>query len=448
MKPTGPKQDPYDSDKTVLLPTPGARRSGDIPAVNSNQDSRRPSVEHVFHPHKTKSEVQVPGLNPLVNAASELLSLSGSLQGTITQPHVDRIRQHAEHQIRAYKNAALNQGASLSSINHARYALCALLDETVLNTPWGHESAWRSESLLSTFYDENSGEESFFRLLSRVSQECRRNPQALDLLELLAICLLLGFEGMYRARVGGRRQLEQIQANVLEAIAIQRGNSNRTLSPHWRGVQNKRNPLISYVPLWVIGAVAVAVLLISFFAFSYSLNGASYPVFEALSGIGRETMSAPKQVIVSPKPQAVAPRLSNLLDKEASQGLISLNEQSDRTTIVIQGDGLFLSDRAVLEQTYYPLLNRIAEALAEVPGQIIVIGHTDNVPSRSLRFRSNWELSRARAKAVMTLLAQILGSTVRLVAEGRADTEPLVPNDSPANRARNRRVEIVLVPQR
>jgi type VI secretion system protein ImpK len=82
-----------------------------------------------------------------------------------------------------------------------------------------------------------------------------------------------------------------------------------------------------------------------------------------------------------------------------------------------------------------------------VPGQVLITGHTDSVPIRSARFPSNWHLSQERAKSVL----QLLGDTVapaRLSAEGRADSEPVAPNDTKENKARNRRVEITLYPAR
>src|SRR5205814_4369878 len=89
------------------------------------------------------------------------------------------------------------------------------------------------------------------------------------------------------------------------------------------------------------------------------------------------------------------------------------------------------------------LLLRVAEALNRVRGQVEVIGHTDNVPIRTLRFTSNWELSRARAESVTRLLAGRV-ARARLRADGRADTEPVAPNETLPGRARNRRVEITL----
>ena len=90
-----------------------------------------------------------------------------------------------------------------------------------------------------------------------------------------------------------------------------------------------------------------------------------------------------------------------------------------------------------------PLFDRIAEELQRQPGQILVTGHTDSQPIRSIRFPSNWHLSQERAQAVKDLLvARIKPERIR--SEGLADTQPLADNTTPAGRAKNRRVEITL----
>ena len=89
-------------------------------------------------------------------------------------------------------------------------------------------------------------------------------------------------------------------------------------------------------------------------------------------------------------------------------------------------------------------MKRIAEALKQVPGGIAVTGHTDNIRIRTASFPSNWHLSEERAKTVREILVGNGLPTERVRAEGRADGEPVAPNDTPANRALNRRVEITL----
>jgi type VI secretion system protein ImpK len=104
---------------------------------------------------------------------------------------------------------------------------------------------------------------------------------------------------------------------------------------------------------------------------------------------------------------------------------------------------LFEAGSATIAEQHLPLLQRIGEALAAVPGHVQITGHTDNRPIHSIRFQSNWQLSLERARSVSQLLAHYL-PTARISAEGRAESEPIASNDTPEGRARNRRVEITL----
>ena len=121
-----------------------------------------------------------------------------------------------------------------------------------------------------------------------------------------------------------------------------------------------------------------------------------------------------------------------------------MSDAAGISTIVIRSDRFFASGSARLEAEVEPVLLRIAQALERVPGTILVTGHTDEVPIRTARFPSNWELSTERAAAVVKLIAGKLSDASRLRAEGVADSAPVAPNDSAANRARNRRVVIIL----
>jgi type VI secretion system protein ImpK len=121
-----------------------------------------------------------------------------------------------------------------------------------------------------------------------------------------------------------------------------------------------------------------------------------------------------------------------------------LQGKGGTSVIVLKADRLFASGSARLDAGFHPVIRRVAAALDRVPGAIVVTGHSDDVPIRSARFPSNWELSTERARSVGTLLASGLRDPARLRAEGVADSEPLAPNDSAANRARNRRVTIIV----
>jgi type VI secretion system protein ImpK len=314
----------------------------------------------------------------------------------------------------------------------------------VLSTPWGSQSPWSEQTLLSIFHKETWGGEKFFIILEHLRQEPAVH---IDLLELVYLCLALGFEGKYRVDERGQRRLEDVQENLYRTIRSIRGDFERDLSVHWRGLTDRRNPLVRYVPLWVLGAVLGVLVLGIFIGFRVSLNQATNPVYQRLAQVGQVAPVVPEIEITEP-PRVETQTLKKLLASDIMAGMVSVTEQDNKSDVVIKGDGLFDSSSTMVKDAYMPLLQRIAGALKQLPGQVLVVGHTDNVPIRSLRFRSNWDLSRQRAVAVAKILAGMSGGAERYYAEGKADTEPLAANDTPAGRARNRRVEIVLYKNR
>jgi len=131
------------------------------------------------------------------------------------------------------------------------------------------------------------------------------------------------------------------------------------------------------------------------------------------------------------------------LAAEIERNLVSVEDRVDRSIVTILGDGLFKPGDVTVTAAKQPLILRIADALTKVPGQVDVIGHTDNVPIRTLRFPSNFELSTARAESVAGLLATRVPPS-RLRSVGRGESEPIASNDAPDGRAKNRRVEIIV----
>jgi chemotaxis protein MotB len=138
-------------------------------------------------------------------------------------------------------------------------------------------------------------------------------------------------------------------------------------------------------------------------------------------------------------------KILSVLEQAVSEGKVDIAQDRHRIIIRIEEKGSFPSGSAELTWEFEGLLLDMAEVLADIPGQLTVEGHTDNVPIRTDRFASNWNLSAARAAAVANvLLAAGDIDPQRLSVKGLADTRPRVPNDNPANRAKNRRVEIII----
>lgn len=159
------------------------------------------------------------------------------------------------------------------------------------------------------------------------------------------------------------------------------------------------------------------------------------------------TMDAEKQA--EQQAQQVAEetqKFKEALEKEIEEGLIVVESEYNRIVIRIREKGSFNSGDARLNNDFIPILKKIHDVLLKTDGRIAVAGHTDNVPINTSRYRSNWELSTSRATSVVhELLAPGVMVDKRFVLEGYADTKPLVPNDTSLNRAKNRRVEIIVL---
>jgi len=374
------------------------------------------------------------GRNRLLSAASALLVLGSRVATNVVQADIENLRRQAVQQVYAFEEQARAAGAANEDVLAARYALCTFVDSAVFNTPWGAAGNWAGQSLLSIFHKEGSGGEKFFVVLDRI---LTRPDRYIDLIELHHVCLLLGFEGKYRLDPRGAAQLAELQDRVGRVIRDQRGTPDAALAPHWRGVEDRRNPIVRYVPWWVVGAVAFAILAGVWAYYRAQLRQDAAPIHAALAGGERLDYELPAT------PRAPT-RLKQLLATPEEAGLLSVEESGDRNIVTLLAPELFRSASATIRPEYEVTLRGIGMALDQVPGRIAVIGHTDDLPLRSLKYADNYELSRERAEAVFAILSSQLSAPERVERRGLGDSQPrYTPVSTPQNRARNRRVEII-----
>jgi len=142
--------------------------------------------------------------------------------------------------------------------------------------------------------------------------------------------------------------------------------------------------------------------------------------------------------------QEDARELANDLREQIVAGEIEIETDGRKIIVRIRDRGSFKSGSHIMNDDYYDVMDDIREAVLKKPGKIQVQGHSDNVPIRSSRYRSNWELSASRAVSVAQALMDGGVDSRRFEVSGFADTQSLVDNNSEENRSRNRRVEIVI----
>jgi len=162
--------------------------------------------------------------------------------------------------------------------------------------------------------------------------------------------------------------------------------------------------------------------------------------------------SAQSEAKAAPPPKQIAELLPSLeylnkeLENEIRAGKLRVHMEGRGLVVSLTEAAFFKSGDDVILPAMYPSIDKIAKAIAELPNPVRMEGHTDSVPIHNSRFRSNWELSAARSIAMLKLFVERCKLPARrLAAAGYADNIPLASNDTEEGRARNRRVDIVIL---
>jgi type VI secretion system protein ImpK len=422
-----------DGDKTIVRPSPGGRKKQiAVSASATVNPSEQPGWEF-------RDDCFTPS-NPLCASAYPLISLVPKLRSLPFHHDINALQEQLIDQVKNFQAQAARRVDTLEKVKTASYFVCSLIDETILNTPWGSQSNWGHHSLLIQFHNEARGGERFFRILDRAKQHPGRNA---DLLELAYLCLSMGFEGRYRISGGGRRAIEDLRHELHLLIQGRQDDSKPALSANWKGLRDIRGTLIRDVPMGIVTLVAAVLLMLIYLGYSYAVNRASDRVYGQIAALAREEKRIPPARWQAPPPPA--PPLQPVVRFER----LLADDIAHNRVAVLNGNLLrisnsFSSGSDQIKPEFTPLLRKIARALARTNDRILVVGHSDDKPILSARFPSNWHLSQARAKNAADILAAAASLPDRIRFEGRADSEPVYPNDSPRHRALNRRIDIYI----
>jgi type VI secretion system protein ImpK len=421
---------------TVLRPRPGAGRRPAAAASARNTDGREP-------PQVAKAWQRLPlgpvqGLNPLLSAAAPLLLLAGQLHGQAQFRDMNGLRSRVLAEIKRFKDQCRQLEIADRFVIAASYALCAVIDEAALPSSWEAQGDWAQYSLLMEFHEEATGGTKFFDVLEGIKVD---PAQYIDLMELMYACLAVGFQGMFAVADDGNRKLEKIQQDLYQRIRDFRGPVESQLAPHWQGEDDRRRRLIHFVPWWVVGAGVLVIVAGTFLTYRVQLARAAAPLQAQLARIGVDDFST-----VPVTAQSKGLRLRELLAAQVQQGTLVVEEEGGRTRLTLVAPNLFAPASAAINVQYVDTLRDVGAAMNQVPGRILVVGHTDDQPLKSLKYGDNFELSRERARSVVAQLKVQIRDAGRIEATGVGSTQPRSqPASTTENRARNRRVEIVHV---
>lgn len=223
---------------------------------------------------------------------------------------------------------------------------------------------------------------------------------------------------------------------------------------------------------WMISYADFVTLLFAFFVVMYAISSVNEDKYKTFSNslniaLAREPATVPSaiqqdQVLkalvdrrtarlgeqqrkIQERMKDLAGGLSEVMAPLINQRMVSISQTRRGVVIDISASMLFRTGEATLQPGMLDVLRQVAAVLGREELPIEVEGHSDDVPIATAQFPSNWELSSARASSVARMLIDNGVPAKRLAVVGLASNQPLVPNDSPENRARNRRVIITIM---
>lgn len=219
------------------------------------------------------------------------------------------------------------------------------------------------------------------------------------------------------------------------------------------GRRKKREEEKENLERWLLTYADLITLLLAFFIVMYTMSQTDAGRFNTVANELRGIFSREKYAVKNPFLQErnleiLQEKVEKFIEGEKLEKKIETFADQRGLIIRMVDTTLFLVGKAELTVEAKRILDKVARYILDIPNQVRVEGHTDNVPIHNQEFKSNWELSTARATEVIKYLVETHRfSPHRISAAGYGEYRPALPNDSLENRARNRRVEIVVLSQ-
>ncbi|CAN5127503.1 DotU family type VI secretion system protein [soil metagenome] len=443
-------KDPFDFgdeevDRTVIGPRTGARQPTPEESVDRTMIGPSPTraAQPAFAPKPALlEELETTGQNPLIAGAAPLIALANALRTATRLGDIQHLRQTVIEELRRFQQRARAHGATDEEVRHGHYALCALIDEVVLSTPWGSKSTWPKQSLVATFHHEVVSGDRMLEIAEALEARPNRSP---NLLELIYLCISFGFEGRLRLESQGANRLFQMRERIFNAIRMVRGPFERALSPHWRGLDAGYEPIAKDIPIWVFAAAAAVAALVVYSAFLFALSGLGERALHPLSNLYKAGGASLNRTAPAPVSDTrLFLTILDILKPDIDAGRVAVTDSPDAVLVRMKDKGLFASGSADLDDAYSETITRIAQAIQLTVGNVAVTGHTDNQRIRSLRFASNQELSDARAATVVNKLTAKAVPAARFSPSGMGEGQPVADNATDDGRRQNRRVEVTI----
>ncbi|MHA6643561.1 type VI secretion system protein TssL, long form [Mesorhizobium sp. A623] len=420
---------------------------------SQGRTARTISQEKLFD---ARARIDYAAANPLIRAATPILMFLGDLRLMPVEMQQASLADLLARGVQDFETRVAEAGVAAEDGRIAKFVLCETTDDIIGNLAGMALAEWGAQGMMARFFQAGSAGAGFFLALNKALGD----PEAhQDLLGLMHACLCLGFEGQYRGAARQDGSLDRVRQDVYETLRYFKTDEAGEISPRWQGtaaaMAKSRRPL----PLWSVAAAAFALVVAVFFVLRtlvtdqgdglagelLALNPSSPITIERAVKVPA-VEEVPVQAAVAPiAPTAQIERIRERLAKDIEGGGLTVTGKGDFIAIEISNNLLFGSGKAEVKPEFEALGALIAAALDPERGPIRIVGHTDDIkPRRTSAFKSNYDLSVARAKAVEKAISPRIADPSRISVEGKGEDEPIADNATADGRAKNRRVDVMI----
>lgn len=294
------------ANKTMLVPVSTGNES--LTNFGSRQDSynsfKNNTIANAGHEHKLEGIYESSG-NPLMSLAGSIFKRIDVLQHSYDIGSLEEVKALLIEDIDYFSEATAKKGIENSEVMLARYVLCTFSDELICTTYWGKDNNWANSSLLGHFYNETYGGEKFFQILDQL---LRAPAKYIDLLEVMYICLSLGFEGKYRIQNRGKMELDSIRDSLYRQMKMMGIRDTQTFYAPQKA-SSERNHLIYKTSYQILGASLLVLLTLVYGVLTFSLSGKENKVKDLLQNKYNKYAASGgmTQKLASAEPAAIVP---------------------------------------------------------------------------------------------------------------------------------------------
>jgi len=253
-----------------------------------DERSGRFTNHNIIKQPSTKRRATLINKNLLLSSANKVFSEIAHLKRRKNCEDIFQLRKHLLHEIQKFQIKAETLQYDTDSVLISRYALSATIDEIINKTPWGIQTKWQEHALLQELQQNANADEHFFTILDKI---CQAPNKFIDNIELMYVCLCLGFEGKFRHNPQEKLDLQKIVDEAYQITRVFRGEIEKRLSPTIKSTKTYAKKKRKHVSYWYITLLATAMIAGIYIGLNHQLKNYSAQLIQQVQHMANKNLA-------------------------------------------------------------------------------------------------------------------------------------------------------------